>query len=62
MVQSKLVVATSNQGKLNEIRALLTDTNWLILGLSDFNLLDTSIIETGTSYLENALAKATNIA
>ena len=62
MVQSKLVVATSNQGKLNEIRTLLTDTNWLILGLSDFNLQDTTIIETGTSYLENALAIASNIA
>lgn len=62
MVQSKLVIATSNQGKLNEIRTLLNDTNWLIFGLSDFNLQDTAIIETGNSYLENALAKANNIA
>ena len=62
MSQSKLVVATSNQGKLKEIRTLLEDTNWLVLGLSDFNLQDTAIIETGNSYLENALAKANNIA
>ena len=52
----------SNQGKLNEIRTLLDDTNWLILGLADFNLQDTAIIETGNSYLENALAKANHIA
>ena len=32
------------------------------MGLSDFNLQDTAIIETGNSYLENALAKANNIA
>ncbi|MBG93254.1 MAG: non-canonical purine NTP pyrophosphatase, RdgB/HAM1 family [Chloroflexi bacterium] len=62
MIQSRLVVATSNQGKLNEIRTLLDDTNWLILGLADFNLQDTAIIETGNSYLENALAKANHIA
>ena len=61
MSQSKLVVATSNQGKLKEIRTLLEDTNWLVLGLSDFNLQDTAIIETGNSYLENALAKANKV-
>lgn len=52
----KLLIATSNQGKLAEYRKFLGDLPLELLSLSDFNL--GSIDETGKTFEENAKLKA----
>lgn len=54
----KLVVATGNQGKLKEIRAILPEHE--IICLKDLNI-DTDIEENGTTFEENAIIKAETI-
>lgn len=51
----KVVVATSNRGKIAELASLLPDTVQL-LSLADLHL--ASPVEDGASFLENALIKA----
>jgi len=57
----KLVVATKNQGKLREVKALLADYPLEVLSLKDFPGLP-EIEETGSTFAENALIKATTVA
>ena len=52
-----IVIATRNQGKLKEFKAILSDTYDEILSLSDFDDFP-EIQETGSSFEENALIKA----
>jgi XTP/dITP diphosphohydrolase len=53
-------LATKNQGKIREIRALLGDLGVDVLSLNDFaNVPD--VIEDGASFFENALKKAKEI-
>ncbi len=53
----KILLATSNKGKIREIQSLLSTTgDFEVVGLDQFNLGD--IPETGTTFLENALLKA----
>ncbi len=54
----KLVVATGNQGKLREIRAILPEHE--IVCLKDLNI-DTDIVEDGKTFEENAIIKAETI-
>ena len=54
----KLVVATGNQGKLKEIRAILPEHE--IVCLKDLNI-DTDIVEDGKTFEENAIIKAETI-
>jgi XTP/dITP diphosphohydrolase len=54
----RLVVATGNPGKLAELQAYLNDTGWE-LALKPPEL---EIEETGTTFLENARLKASQIA
>jgi XTP/dITP diphosphohydrolase len=54
----KLIVATSNAGKIPEIQEYLTDLD-VELGLKPQEL---EIEETGTTFLENARLKATQVA
>ena len=58
---SRLIVATGNAGKLREIRLLLETTDWQVLSLADANLSTAEVIESGRSYLENAVAKAVSV-
>lgn len=58
----RLVVATGNAGKLREIRGLLEPTGWQALSLSEAGVDSAEVIETGRSYLENAVAKAVAVA
>jgi XTP/dITP diphosphohydrolase len=58
----RLVVATSNKGKLHEIRKLLEPTGWTALSLAEVTSPPAGVIETGRSYLENAVAKAVSVA
>jgi len=56
-----LVIATLNQNKLKEFKALLGGFAVTILSLKDFPHLPT-IVEDGKSFYENALKKATKVA
>lgn len=53
---SKIVLATSNQGKVKELASLLAAHQLEIVPQSDFNVPD--VAETGTTFVENAIIKA----
>ncbi len=50
----KLLIATTNPGKLNEIRKYLFDLPVELVGLKDLNITD-KIEETGKTFEENAI-------
>lgn len=56
----KIIFATTNEGKLKEIRMLLSDLDIEVKSLKDAGI-DVSVEETGTTFEENALIKATEI-
>ncbi len=56
-----LVIATSNQHKLKEFKALLQDFPLTILSLKDFPDIP-AVVEDGKSFYENALKKALTVA
>ena len=56
----KLVLASSNPGKLRELSALLKDSDYQIIPQADFNVPD--VAETGTTFVENAIIKARHAA
>lgn len=53
----KLLLATNNQGKIAEFRALLRPCDWQILAPADLGI-SLEVNETGDTYLENATLKA----
>ena len=52
----KLVLASSNPGKLRELSALLDGSQYKVYPQADFNVPD--VAETGTTFVENAIIKA----
>lgn len=56
----KIVLATGNQGKVNELSQLLNAHNIEILPQSQFNVPE--VPETGTTFVENAIIKARHAA
>ena len=54
----ELVFASTNQGKLKEVRKICEDFNVKLLSASDVNLADLEVVEDGESYVENARKKA----
>ena len=52
----KVVLASSNKGKLVELQAILKQKNVQLLPQSQFSVSDAD--ETGLSFIENALIKA----
>jgi len=56
-----IVIATLNQNKLKEFKALLEDFTATIISLRDFPQCP-PLVEDGSSFYENALKKATNVA
>jgi XTP/dITP diphosphohydrolase len=56
-----LVVATRNEGKLEELRQLLDDMPLKLYGLADFSGVKT-VPETGKTFIENASLKAAGYA
>ena len=56
-----LLIATSNQGKLKEIRTLLSDLSFNVIDLNEAGLLE-HIEESGNSFVENASLKASGYA
>lgn len=58
--RKKLIFATGNQGKMNEIRMIMADLNLELLSLKDLNM-DINIEENGKTFEENAIIKAKTI-
>jgi XTP/dITP diphosphohydrolase len=56
----KIVLASSNPGKLAEIREVLADSGIELIAQSEFGIGDAE--ETGTTFVENALIKARHAA
>lgn len=56
----RIVLASSNPGKLAEIREVLADTDIELLAQSEFGITDAE--EAGTTFVENALIKARHAA
>ena len=55
-----LVLATGNQGKVKELAQMLTPLDINVVPQSDFNV--SSVPETGTTFVENAIIKARHAA
>ena len=53
---SKIVLASSNKGKLKEINQLLSGAELDVVSQSEFNITDAD--ETGLTFVENAIIKA----
>lgn len=58
----KIVIATANLHKVDEIKAILKDLEFEVLSLWDFGMQDIEIEENGSSFEENALIKAKFVA
>lgn len=58
---NKIVLASSNEGKIKEIKALLQPLNIEVFSMKDVLKQDLDIEETGTTFQENALIKAQTI-
>ncbi|BCN29676.1 XTP/dITP diphosphatase [Anaeromicropila herbilytica] len=56
----KIIFATTNEGKLKEIRMILQDLNVEILSLKDLNC-NIKIVEDGKTFEENSIIKAKTI-
>lgn len=56
----RLVLASGNPGKLQELSALLADLGYELHAQSEFNV--TEVAETGTTFVENAIIKARHAA
>ena len=54
----RLVLATGNAGKAAEFRTLLAGCGWRLLTPAEAGIGRVGVIETGRSYLENAVTKA----
>ena len=54
----RLLLSTTNAGKVREIRELLTGTGWDAVTPRDLGLTFAAPVETARSYAENAIAKA----
>lgn len=57
----QLLIATSNAGKLRELRSLLADLPVELLSLTDLSKVE-SVAETGSTFAENASLKASGYA
>ena len=55
-VERRMVLATSNPGKLAELRPLLADAGFDLVAQSDLGIDDA--VEDGRTFVENALIKA----
>ncbi|MEE1242951.1 XTP/dITP diphosphatase [Frisingicoccus sp.] len=56
----KIIFATSNQGKMKEIREILKDLDVEVLSMKDAGI-EADIVEDGSTFEENALIKARTI-
>jgi XTP/dITP diphosphohydrolase len=61
-VKHSLVVATTNRGKLEELRHLLADMNVEVLSIQDVSKKPIHVIEDGETFEANAIKKAREVA
>lgn len=54
----RLLLSTSNPGKVREIREILAGTGWDVVTPREANVVFAAPVETARSYAENAIAKA----
>lgn len=57
----RIIFATSNEGKMKEIRLIMADSGYEVLSLKEAGV-KADIDENGTTFEENAVIKATEIA
>ena len=57
MDKKQILFATTNEGKLGEIRAILEGTDIEVISLKDAGI-DIEVVEDGTTFRENAVIKA----
>ena len=60
-MKQRLLIATTNKGKLRELRQILDASQFELSTLSDFQTV-TAVPETGATFAENACLKATGYA
>ena len=60
-METKIIFATGNENKMKEIRMILSDLGMPILSMKEAGI-DVDVVEDGTTFEENALIKATEIA
>ena len=60
-MEQKIIFATGNENKMKEIRMILADLGMPIVSMKEAGI-DTDVVEDGTTFEENALIKATEIA
>jgi len=60
-LSEQLLIATSNAGKLRELRSVLADPHFELLALREFPNIE-SVEETGSTFAENATLKAVGYA
>ena len=60
-MEEKIIFATGNENKMKEIRMILSDLGMPILSLKEAGVY-ADVVEDGTTFEENALIKATEIA
>ena len=60
-MERKIIFATGNENKMKEIRMILADLGMPILSMKEAGI-SVDVVEDGTTFEENALIKATEIA
>lgn len=56
----KLIVASNNQGKIKEIKKILSEFNLEVVSLKEEGI-DVDVVEDGTTFMENSYKKAKTI-
>lgn len=57
----RIIFATSNEGKMREIRAIMADSGYEVVSLKEAGI-SVDVEENGTTFEENAIIKASTIA
>ena len=60
-MKPRIIFATGNENKMKEIRMILSDLGMPIVSMKEAGI-DMDVVENGTTFEENALIKATEIA
>lgn len=60
-MEQKIIFATGNENKMKEIRMILADLGMPIMSMREAGI-EIDVVENGTTFEENALIKATEIA
>ena len=60
IMKNKVIFATSNEGKMVEVRSILADLGMEVLSMKEAGI-QVDVVEDGTTFEENAVIKATEI-